>query len=519
MDDMPQALKQSESGAPVASPAVVQIDSGLLAGTDGTVRSFKGIPFAAPPIGELRWRPPQPVTPWTGVRQATSFGPDCPQAPSGASRGAGRGEDCLHLSVWTAARRADERLPVMVWMHGGGFTAGTSADARSDGEKLARRGVVVVAANYRVGLFGFLAHPDLSRESPHGVSGNYGLLDQIAALQWVQRNIAAFGGDPGRVTAFGVSAGSASLALLLTSPQIPGLLHQVILESPGTFRPLAGLADAEALGRSLAPDVAALRALSADALFAKTAQAVPAMRSLTSPRVLRPICDGWLIPQDERPAYLGGRFHAVPMIIGNNSDEGSLLTASWTVRTLVDYRSMMAENFGPAANEALELYPAASDDEVRRRVADAFGDTQFNFGVRGAARASLRFQPRTWRYVFTRHRAGGGGAPNHGDEVAYVFGNLAASRGGEPLPFDANDGYVSNAMMEAWVRFATSGDPNGGSLPPWPAYDARSDPYQEFGDTVGTGAGWRTPQTDFLDRFYDSRAAERADTRPPSSSG
>ena len=502
---MPQALKQSEPVASVTSPAMVQIDSGALAGTDGAVRSFKGIPFAAPPVGELRWRPPQAVTPWTGVRAATAFGPDCPQAPSGASRGAGRGEDCLHLSVWTPARRADERLPVMVWMHGGGFTAGTSADTRSDGEKLARRGVVVVAANYRVGLFGFLAHPDLSRDSAQGVSGNYGLLDQIAALQWVQRNIAAFGGDPARVTAFGVSAGSASLGLLLTSPQIPGLLHQVILESPGTFRPLAGLADAEALGSSLAPDVAALRGLSADALFAKTAQAVPAMRGLTSPRVLRPIRDGWVIPEDERPAYLGGRFHTVPMIIGNNSDEGSMLTASWTVRTLADYRTLMAENFGAMADEALALYPAASDDDVRRCVADAFADTQFNFGVRGAARASLCHQPRTWRYVFTRRRAGGGTLPNHGDEVGYVFGNLAASRGGEPLPFDANDEYVSNAMMEAWVRFATSGDPNGGSLPPWPVYDMTSDPYREFGDTIGTGNGWRSRHMDFLDRFYDSR--------------
>jgi carboxylesterase type B len=506
MDHMPQALKQSEPVASVTASAVVQIDSGLVAGADGAVRSFKGIPFAAPPVGDLRWRPPQPVAPWTGVRQATSFGPDCPQAPSGASRGAGQSEDCLHLSVWTPARRADERLPVMVWMHGGGFTAGTSADARSDGEKLARRGVVVVAANYRVGLFGFLAHPDLSRESPQGVSGNYGLLDQIAALQWVQRNIAAFGGDPGRVTAFGVSAGSASLALLLTSPQIPGLLHRVILESPGCFRPLASLADAHALGSSLAPDVAALRGLSAEALFAKTAQAVPAMRSLTSPRVLRPICDGWLIPQDERPAYLGGRFHAVPMIIGNNSDEGSLLTASWTVRTLADYRAMMTENFGTMTAEALALYPAASDGEVRRRVADAFGDTQFNFGVRGAARASLSRQPRTWRYVFSRDRAGGGTAPNHGDEVSYVFGNLAASRGTEPLPFDASDEDVSNAMMEAWVRFAASGDPNGGGQPSWPAYDALRDPYREFGGTIGTGAGWRTPQMDFLDRFYDSRS-------------
>ncbi|HKU98695.1 MAG TPA: carboxylesterase family protein [Vineibacter sp.] len=498
---MPQAHSQ---GAAIAT-SVVTIDSGRLAGTAGAVRSFKGIPFAAAPAGDLRWRPPQPVAPWSGIRSATAFGLDCPQAPNGASRAPGQGEDCLHLSVWTPAQSDSERLPVMVWLHGGGFTAGTSADVRSHGEKLARRGVVVVAANYRVGLFGFLAHPDLSRESPHGVSGNYGLLDQLAALQWIQRNVVAFGGDPRRVTAFGVSAGSASLALLLTSPLVPGLLHQVILESPGAFRPLAGLGEAEALGSSLAADIRSLRQLSAGDLFARTARAVPAMRGLTTPRVLRPICDGWVIPRDERPAYIGGHFHAVPMIIGNNSDEGSLLTAAWTVRTRADYRTLMAETFGDAADEALSLYPAASDSDVPGRVAEVFADTQFNFGVRGVAQAAIARQPRTWRYVFTRRRAGGDVAPNHGDEVAYVFGNIDASRGNTPLPFDATDESLSDAMMDAWVRFATGGNPNGGTLPTWPAYDPATDPYLEFGDTIGAARSWRAPSMAFIERFYDNR--------------
>jgi len=497
---MSQALPRS-----TAATSVVTIDDGRIAGTDGVVRSFKGIPFAAAPIGDLRWRPPQPDTPWSGIRSATAFGLDCPQTPSGASRAAGQGEDCLHLNVWTAARSDGERLPVMVWLHGGGFTAGTAADVRSDGERLARRGVVVVAANYRVGLFGFLAHPDLSRESAHGVSGNYGLLDQLAALQWVQRNIAAFGGDPGRVTAFGVSAGSASLALLLTSPLVPGLVHQVVLESPGAFRPLARLREAEALGYSLAPDIQTLRQLNAADLFAQTTRAVPSMRGLTTPRVLRPICDGWVIPQDERPAYLGGHFHPVPMIIGNNSDEGSLLTAAWTVRTPGDYRALMVENFRAVADEALALYPARYDDDVRNRVAEVFGDTQFNFGVRGVARAASRQQPCIWRYVFTRRRANGNIPPNHGDEVAYVFGNLGASRSNDPLPFDATDQAISNAMMTAWVQFAATGNPNGGGLPIWPTYDAAADSYVEFGETVGIAKGWRVQHMDFLDRFYDNR--------------
>ncbi|WP_178133678.1 carboxylesterase/lipase family protein [Vineibacter terrae] len=507
---MPDAARQDDGNGRTRT-APVRIDSGSVIGSDGPVRCFKGIPFAAPPVGERRWRPPQPAVPWKGDRLATAFGPDCPQAPSAASRGAGQDEDCLHLSVWTPARRADEKLPVMVWLHGGGFTAGSSADARSDGEKLARSGVVVVAANYRVGLFGFLAHPELSRESPQGVSGNYGLLDQIAALQWVQRNIAAFGGDPGRVTTFGVSAGSASLALLATSPLTDGLMHQVILQSPGSFRPLARLAEAEALGSSLAPSLAALRQLSAAELFAKTAQAVPAMRGLTSPRLLRPIWDGCVLPQDERPAYRDGHFQAVPMIIGNNSDEGSMLTAQWTVRTRADYRTLLAESFGAMAEEALALYPAETDSDVRAAVACVFADTQFNFGVRGVARASIRQQPRTWRYAFTRHRAGGPTPPNHGDEVGYVFGNLAASRTGAALPFDARDTHVSDAMIGAWARFATTGDPNGGALPAWPVYDTANDPYLELGGAIGAGHGWRTRHMDFLDRFYDSRAGgERA---------
>ncbi|MGZ5912480.1 MAG: carboxylesterase/lipase family protein, partial [Reyranella sp.] len=230
---------------------IVRTEGGLLSGAGEGIRVYKGIPFAAPPVGQRRWRPPEPAEPWDGIREATRFGADCPQELRPGSRAGRTDEDCLTLNIWTPARAADEALPVMVWFYGGSFLFGSASDIRFDGEAFARKGVVLVTAAYRVGLFGFLAHPGLTRESPHGSSGNYGLLDQIAALGWVQRNIAAFGGDPRRVTAFGVSAGSASIAMLLTAPLAAGLFQRAILESPGAFRPLASLDDAERAGTAL----------------------------------------------------------------------------------------------------------------------------------------------------------------------------------------------------------------------------------------------------------------------------
>jgi para-nitrobenzyl esterase len=240
----------------------VQVRQGWLRGRqeDEELASFLGVPYAAPPVGSLRWRPPQPAAGWQGVRDALAFGPDFPQAPNPRFRAARQEEDCLYLNVWTPSVDAGAALPVMVWLHGGGFTGGSGSDQRSDGARLAREGVVVVSLNYRSGLFGFLAHPALSRESAQGVSGNYGLLDQLAALAWVRENVDSFGGDPSRITAFGVSAGSASLSLLLASPQAKGAFDRAILHSPGAGRPLATLREAEEAGLRLGPDLVALRA-------------------------------------------------------------------------------------------------------------------------------------------------------------------------------------------------------------------------------------------------------------------
>lgn len=476
---------------------------GMQAPAAAGVRVWRGIPYAAPPVGALRWCAPREPAAWDGVRPATTFGADFPQAPMAASRAPSMSEDCLYLNVWSPEGAVPGSLPVMVWVHGGGFVGGSGADARCDGTLLASEDVVVVSFNYRSGMFGFLAHPALSRESAEGVSGNYGLLDQLQALRWVRDNIEAFGGDPRRVTVFGVSAGSASISLLLTSPMAKGLFQQAILHSPGAGRPLASLADAERVGQGLDARIETLRALSAAEVFALTAKCSPKVRGLTTPRVLRPICDGWLIPEDERAAFKAGRIHAMPMIVGTNADEGTLLTASWPIETVDDHRRMVEANFGAAAQDAIALYPAPSDFEARAAIARIFGDTQFNYGARLLARTMSRRGEPTWRYVFTRRRPGQLDGPHHGDEVSHVFGQLAAGRGAQPEPFDAVDVAVSRAMRSAWIAFARSGNPNAPGLAAWPAYSPHDDAHIEFGDELRTGRGWHAAALDFLDAYYD----------------
>jgi carboxylesterase type B len=487
---------------------LVETGSGRVAGTPGEISIFKGIPFAAPPIGELRWRPPAPVKPWPGVRPALEAGPDPMQVPlpMSAARTRPMSEDCLTLNIWTPASRGGENLPVMVWIPGGSFVAGSGADPMCDGENLARKDVVLVTINYRVGLFGFVAHPALTAESEHRASGNYGLLDQIAALQWIRDNIGAFGGNPNRVTAIGVSAGSASISLLMTSPLGRALFHQAILESPGSFRPLADLEEASRAGQMLGNDLTAMRALSADDILNRTSQFVPRVRGLTTPRVLRPIRDGWVIDRQERDAYLAGRFAAVPMVVGSNFDEGGLFVGAWPVKTVRDFHDLVALNFGTSSEQALKEYPVGSDYDVVQQCAFLFGDTQFTYGARGIARANSALLSATYRYLFTRHRCDGPQPPKHGDEVPYIFGRLAAA-GMAPLPTNARDRALSETMMNAWVRFAATGDPNGGNLPNWQGYDGARDNYFELGNELKAGSAWRLTQMAFLDSFFDARSA------------
>lgn len=482
---------------------VVKTQSGAISGTGGDVQVFLGIPFAAPPVGDLRWRAPAPPEQWQGVRPGDAFGNECMQDPRPGSRAPGLGEDCLTLNVWTPAPDSDARLPVMVWIHGGSYLLGGGSDPKSDGEGFAKKGVVYVTFNYRLGVFGFLAHPALSAESPEGSSSNYGLLDNIAALRWIKENIAGFGGDPDRVTLFGCSAGSASIGLLLASPLAAGLFEQAILESPGVFRPLCSLADAEKVGvAAMGDDLAAMRQMTTEEVFAKTPEFVPKVRGLTTPRVLRPIRDGLVIPADERDAWAVGRTHPMPILVGSNTDEGSRFVGGWPIKTLDQYRANVAENFTHRTDEALGHYPAAGEADILAGLAHLFGDTQFHYGAWKLAVEMSRRGPATYRYVFTRQRAGADGPPGHTDELDYVFGRLAISvTEGKPA-FDATDAAVSETMMDAWVRFAATGDPNGPGLPQWPAYGEQDDRYMEFGDAPALGAGWRAPQMAFLEDYF-----------------
>ncbi len=486
---------------------------------DGIAR-FLGVPFAAPPVGpEGRWRAPRPVEPWgSGAppRPAHAFGFDCPQPPGGTSRAPGQSEDCLTLNVWAPAdaHRASQGAgaPVLVWFYGGSFLFGSGSDPVCDGTNLARRGAVVVTANYRVGLFGFLAHPDLT-------AANVGLLDMIAALDWVRANIAGFGGDPANVTAFGVSAGSASLSLLLTSPQAEGRFDRLILQSPGSFRPLATLAEAQAAAvEAFGPSIEPWLATPADELLAETGRLAPKVRRLMAPRVLRPIADGVVVPHDERHAYATGAFHRVPVVVGGNLDEGSRLTAGWPVATVDAWRDLLALEFGAQADEAARLWPVDSADEVPIGLGELFGDTQFSLGARGIARSVAATGTPAWRYLFTRPRpiAPGlrGDGPHHGEEVPYVFGTIhtafgssaatASSAPGGAPPAEPADEALSEAMMGAWLRFAATGDPNGGDLPRWPPVGSDGEPYLVLDEEIEVGHGHRRPQLDFLDWIVTS---------------
>ena len=504
-------MPEAHISKPPDSGLIVRTEAGTVSGAalEGGIRLFKGIPFAAPPVGEMRWRPPGLPLPWSGVRPATEWGADCPQPappPGGpsSSRAGKQSEDCLNLNIWAPATATGDKLPVMVWLFGGSFLVGSPSDILFDGEKFARQGAILITANYRVGLFGFLAHPALTAESPHRSSSNYALLDQLAALRWIRDNIANFGGDPSRVTVFGVSAGSASVSLLLTSPLAKGLFQQAILESPGAFRPLASLAEAEAYGIKLGDDLPALRRLSPADVLAKTPLFVPKVRGLTTPRVLRPIRDGWVLPEDERVAFAAGHFHAMPIIVGTNCDEGTSFVGAWPVKDIAAYRAFVAENFGKAMAAALAIYPAPDDGAALAQVAEMFADTQFNYGAWALARAMAKSGKGTWRYLFLKQRPDQSAGPFHGDEVPFVFGGLGApSRKGGA--FDARDEALSAAVMSLWVRFARTGDPNGGEIE-WPAYDAARDNHLELDDPVRAGAGWRRDKMEFLDRFFDGKA-------------
>jgi len=445
-----------------ALPDAIQLDagrvSGLTVGDARDVRVFKGIPFAAPPVGDLRWKPPQPVKPWDGVRACTEFGPWCPQ-PTPLLGGAPpkQSEDCLYLNVWTAAKSAADKLPVMFWIHGGGCTTGSGGSPFYNGEHLARQGVVVVTINYRLGPFGYLAHPLLSKESPHGVSGNYGHLDQIAALQWMRKNIAAFGGDPGCVTIFGESAGAMSVCRLMISPHARGLFHRAIAQSGGAHgrnRPLrekrGPLAPMETEGERIAQKLgcdraenplAALRATSAKALLAAS---MPAQGLFGRGVKFGPVVDGWTIPEDPEVMFEAGRQHDVPFMAGSNADEGTLFISQMPVKSAAGYKLAVRGVFGRYADEALKLLPCQGDEDVKAAFSRLTTISAFVGPARSLVRAMEAKRSPAFLYHFTRvppalKRRGLGAM--HAAEVPYVFGTLPPG----PSP-DEKDRELSKVM-------------------------------------------------------------------------
>lgn len=496
------------------SAATVQLDSGMISGTSGKdarVQVYKGIPYAAPPVGDLRWREPRPVAHWDGMRKADEFGAMCMQpafrgAPSGtaASEPPKMSEDCLFLNVWTAATSPNDRRPVMVWIHPGGYNTGSGAAPGYDGEALAKKGVVLVTINYRLGVFGFFSHPELTKESPHHASGNYAFMDQVAALEWVKRNIAAFGGDSRRVTVFGDSAGSASIANLMGSPRAKGLFQRAVGESGAwmglSVAPMRTLAEAEQSGMKIAGN------LHAENLAAL--RAVPAAELLKAGRGGGPVIDGWFLPEDVAAIFTEHKQNDVPLIVGSNQDEGTFFLRPTTAAKFIE-RSRM--RFGDRADAFLKLYPAGSDEEASASQLAAFRD-ELGFVMRIWARAQTKTgRSKAYLFYFTHQpplpvgqtvRGGFGSGATHGSEAQYIFGNLLGPRAWTDL-----DREVSQTISSYWINFATNGDPNGKGLAKWPAFDDRkSDRPMVLGDKAQIGPEPNRAQLAFFESIYEKES-------------
>ena len=490
--------------SPAMAAPPVKVEGGLVQGiADGGLAVYKGIPFAAPPVGDLRWKAPQPVIAWPGTRPADTYAPACAQS-MGAPPPSGTSEDCLYLNIWTPAKSATEKLPVLVWIYGGGFNGGATSYPVHDGAKLATRGVVLVSLAYRVGVLGFFAHPELSAESPQRVSGNYGLLDMIAGLQWISRNIEAFGGDPGRVTIFGESAGGIAVSMLCASPMAKGLFHGAISQSGGSFGPsrkdpqpgenMRVLADAEASGVEFAKaagtsSIKELRALAPEKLL----EARRGQRGMAWP-----IVDGRVIPGDQYTLYEAGRFNDTPILAGYNSDEGLSFTR---VKTADEYAAAARERYGPFADRLLAAYPTAGD-RVTKTARDLARDSAFGWHTWSWARLqSARGKGKAFLYYFDQHPPRTPGTPEadhgapHGVDVPYVFENL----GGSPT---AADRHISETMATYWTNFAKRGDPNGDGVPAWPAFSDSNPVVMHLGPTARTGPVPSADALKVLDQYF-----------------
>ena len=486
------------AGAASADIGEVETRSGVLRGFASAhqpgVTVFQGVAFAAPPTGELRWRPPVAPIPFAGVKEAGRIGPACWQARNSDASLYARGnlhrsEDCLYLNVFSAAAQPDERLPVLVWYHGGGNTTGHAGPRIFDGANLAARGAVVITANYRLGPLGFMAHPALSAESPAGVSGNYGLLDQLAALEWVRDNVAAFGGDPERVTIFGQSAGGTDVCLLQASPLSEGLIHRVIGQSPVCIKLDTELDEAHAAGAAWA------RRLGVDGGDAATLadlRAVPAEQLIaTTGGASAPVIDGWLIPDRPYDLFESGAHNRIPVIVGGMSEEYHGLQHAAGPISEAELDEFLTGTFGGEASAVKANYGAALDRSPLDARKQILGENNFLLDARMWARLVAGHGNEAWVYYFTRPApvfrlyvaddpdlTGNGGerlwGAYHSGDLAYVFDNLDLVG----LDWEAADHALADTVADYWVNFAATGNPNGPGLPPWPGYDPQADVVQ-----------------------------------------
>jgi len=505
-----------------------RVEQGVLKGTqEGDLTVYKAVPFAAPPVGDLRWRAPQAPEKWNGVRAADKFAPQCEQSfGSGNDKPPATSEDCLYLNVWTPAKSSSSRIPVLVWIYGGGFNAGATSVPTYSGEVLARKGVVLVSIAYRVGILGFLAHPELSAESAHHVSGNYGLLDMIAALQWIRKNIGAFGGDPDKVTIFGESAGGIAVSMLCASPLAKGLFDGAISESGGSFGPprpsgqpgenMRTLVDAERSGREFAR--------TAGAASITELRKVPPEKLISATRGLAwPIIDGWIIPSDQYTLYAARKFSDTPVLVGYNSDEGASFSREHTPREYVDAVHKRYDSF---AGDLLKAYPVG-ETSVPKTARDLSRDAAFGWHTWIWARLQSQLgKSKVFYYYFDQHPdypadspQAGQGAP-HGREVPYVFGHLNELQHEQPT---AADHLISDAMVTYWTNFAKYGDPNGKTETRWPAFSDQTPELMYFAGTPHTGPVPNEQGLKTLDAYFawrrspeGARVSQIEDARPAS---
>ncbi len=481
--------------APVATPvpvppATVQTDAGAVSGiATGTMRVYHHIPYAAPPVGDLRWRPPAAAQPWTGVRDGAEFSASCPQ-PVTVDKKTGKpviSEDCLYLNVWTPAKNSGEKLPVMVFFHGGAFgiTAPTGSLDYYNGSTIAKEGVIVVTANYRLGAFGFLAHPELAAESERNTSGNYGIMDQQAALRWVQRNIAAFGGDPSRVTIFGQSAGGTSTLIHLVSPESKGLFRQAITESGPFWQhgfaidnavtkaegEQQGMDFAAGLGYSGPDTIKRMRNVDMMTLVNATPWSPSPWVLMDTPH-FQPVIDGYILTDSIDNLFKNHREYPVPFIIGTTADDGITVSGRPEL-TVKQYEARVRDKFGNDADRILAQYPATTPDEVRTRLVQL--KTRYDFGnsAKTAAASMAGLQPDTYLYRYSYNLPGQSNGAFHGSENVMLFG----------LP-DGADPAVHENIAGYWTQFAKTGNPNGGTRVNWPAYTNQTGQYLEINSTV-----------------------------------